>query len=204
MSIKYKQKRQEKTRLDFLQAALQLILERGYDALTVADIAERADYGRSTFYNYFNDKEDLVWAIFEHFMGLLDAHIIESVEHLPSPEREYASWLIIFENIGQQRDFFLQMEGHESLTLQQIMRRYLVEQFKGHLEAGRFSLLTSVKPEIAAQFFVATILELMSYWLHHPEYGTAQDIANDLFILVFRQAPPMLKPGQSVANPAMR
>ena len=37
------------------------LLEQGYDAVTVADIATRADYGRSTFYLYFQDKEAVVF-----------------------------------------------------------------------------------------------------------------------------------------------
>ncbi|GGK65290.1 hypothetical protein Sme01_24530 [Sphaerisporangium melleum] len=35
-----------------------LILEKGYDAVTVTDIIARADVGRSTFYAHFTDKKD--------------------------------------------------------------------------------------------------------------------------------------------------
>ena len=42
-----------------LQEALQeLILEHGYDSVTVQDILDRADVGRSTFYAHFRDKDD--------------------------------------------------------------------------------------------------------------------------------------------------
>jgi AcrR family transcriptional regulator len=184
------QQRQEQTRLDFLQAALQLVLERGYDALTVASIAERANYGRSTFYNYFNDKQEVVWALFEHYMGALDAHIIASVQHLESPEREYVSWQIIFKNIELQRDFFLNLELLGTLTLRQMMKDYLIQQFEGHLKAGRFSLLTEVSPEIAARFYVVTIIELLEYWLKHPDIGSAQDMVDRLFLLIFHQPVP--------------
>lgn len=184
------QQRQQKTRLDFLLATLELILERGYDAVTVVDIAEKANYGRSTFYNYFNDKEEVAWAIFEHFMGQLDAHIIQSVAHLPSPQREYVSWQIIFKNIEQQKDFFRQLQNQNTLSLRYIMKDYLVKQFGDHLRAGRFSLLTSVEPELASRYYVATIMELLDYWLQHPEIGSAQDMVERLFLLIFRQPIP--------------
>ncbi len=187
------QQRQQKTRLDFLEAALQLVVEHGYDALTVAAIADRANYGRSTFYNYFNDKDDVVWALFEHYMGMLDAHIIASVEHLPSPEREYASWQIIFRNIELQKDFFLRMEIGATLKIRQIMKEFLIQQFEGHLKAGRFSLMTEVPPELASRYFVVTVIELLDYWLKHPELGSADDMVDRLFLLIFRQPLPHMQ-----------
>lgn len=46
---------------DLLHAALMaLIVEKGYDRTTVADILDRADVGRSTFYAHFRSKDDLL------------------------------------------------------------------------------------------------------------------------------------------------
>jgi AcrR family transcriptional regulator len=42
-------------------AAMALFLERGFDAVTVADIARAADVAEKTVYNYFPAKEDLVF-----------------------------------------------------------------------------------------------------------------------------------------------
>ena len=44
------------------EALISLMGERGYDILTVQDIIDRADVGRSTFYAHFKDKEDLLMA----------------------------------------------------------------------------------------------------------------------------------------------
>src|SRR6476659_8968394 len=45
------------------EALTDLILEKGYEAVTVQDIIDRADVGRSTFYDHLTHKEDLLMAI---------------------------------------------------------------------------------------------------------------------------------------------
>jgi AcrR family transcriptional regulator len=47
------------------EAAGELFLERGYAATSVADITQRAGVSRSTFFNYFTAKSDLLWAAFD-------------------------------------------------------------------------------------------------------------------------------------------
>ncbi len=44
------------------RAALELFSERGYDAVSVTDIAERAEVGRTTFFRYFGDKQEVLFA----------------------------------------------------------------------------------------------------------------------------------------------
>lgn len=55
-------------------AAIKLFLERGYENVTVAQIAERAGLTRRTFSRYFADKRDVLFAGSEQLPGaLLDA-----------------------------------------------------------------------------------------------------------------------------------
>nr|SBO96920.1 Transcriptional regulator, TetR family [Nonomuraea gerenzanensis] len=49
-----------RTRRLIQEALVALILDKGYDAVTVTDIIERADVGRSTFYAHFTDKQDVL------------------------------------------------------------------------------------------------------------------------------------------------
>lgn len=57
------------------EAACELFLERGYDSTSVADITQRAGVSRSSFFNYFSSKSDVLWS------GL-DRRIAQAVEAL--------------------------------------------------------------------------------------------------------------------------
>jgi AcrR family transcriptional regulator len=44
------------------RAALDLFSERGFDSVSVSDIAERAEVGRTTFFRYFGDKQEVLFS----------------------------------------------------------------------------------------------------------------------------------------------
>ena len=52
-------RRVERTRRAILDAFRNLVLTRGYDTISVRDIVDSAGVGRSTFYEHFDDKDDL-------------------------------------------------------------------------------------------------------------------------------------------------
>ncbi|MCP2324368.1 AcrR family transcriptional regulator [Hamadaea flava] len=55
-------RKQQRARDEIIEAAYALFAERGYPVVTVADIADRAEVGRTTFFRYFGDKQEVVFA----------------------------------------------------------------------------------------------------------------------------------------------
>ena len=55
-------KKMERTRQAIVAAGMELFAERGFDAVTVADIAARADIAPRTFHRYFPDKAELLFS----------------------------------------------------------------------------------------------------------------------------------------------
>lgn len=58
--VRQDDRRTQKTKKFLAEALRELILEKGYDALTVQDIIDRANVGRSTFYAHYESKEQLL------------------------------------------------------------------------------------------------------------------------------------------------
>jgi TetR/AcrR family transcriptional regulator, regulator of mycofactocin system len=56
--------------------ALALFAERGFDAVTVDDIAEEAGIGRRTVFRYVASKNDLVWGDFDGELSRLHDHLV--------------------------------------------------------------------------------------------------------------------------------
>src|SRR5690242_18084253 len=65
MAKKPVDRRVERTRQSLQNALSELILEKGYEHVTVQDVIDRANVGRSTFYAHFEDKEQLLLSGFE-------------------------------------------------------------------------------------------------------------------------------------------
>jgi AcrR family transcriptional regulator len=50
---------------------MELMAEKSYDAITVQDLLDRANIGRSTFYGHYFDKEDVLASVAEQMLEML-------------------------------------------------------------------------------------------------------------------------------------
>jgi AcrR family transcriptional regulator len=74
MEVNPNDRRVLRTRRMLRQALIDLIIERGWDDVSVQDICDHADVGRSTFYTHFADKEELLLGGFDDLRKGLRAH----------------------------------------------------------------------------------------------------------------------------------
>ncbi|MGP4049738.1 TetR/AcrR family transcriptional regulator [Streptomyces sp. 2A115] len=68
-------RKQQQARDRIVAAAFALFTERGFAEVTVTEIAERADVGRTTFFRYFGDKQEVVFADEQHLLEELTARL---------------------------------------------------------------------------------------------------------------------------------
>jgi AcrR family transcriptional regulator len=77
VAIGLRERKKARTRQQIADTARRLFLERGFEAVTVAEVAREADVAQKTVFNYFPAKEDLFYGRLEAFEEELLAAIRE-------------------------------------------------------------------------------------------------------------------------------
>lgn len=76
--------RRPSTNLDEIErAALALFRDRGFDAVSIDDIAASVGIGRRTFFRYYPSKNDVVWGRFDDLIDDWERWITAETTHLP-------------------------------------------------------------------------------------------------------------------------
>lgn len=77
------ERKQRQARQRIIEAARGLFLERGFDGVSVGDIAERAEVGRTTFFRHFGDKQEVVFAKEQELLDTITA--ASQADSAPAP-----------------------------------------------------------------------------------------------------------------------
>ncbi|MFB6231286.1 MAG: TetR/AcrR family transcriptional regulator [Salinibacter sp.] len=89
-SLSRRERERRMRRQAMLQAAQSVFAEKGYEQAPLDEIAERAEFGKGTLYNYFEDgKEGLLFAIFDEVYDDLHEMIRSTFETAASGERSF-------------------------------------------------------------------------------------------------------------------
>jgi len=74
-----RERKKQQTRQLIAETAHRLFADRGFEAVTVAEVARAADVSEGTVFNYFRTKEDLFYGQMETF----EAELVEAVRNRP-------------------------------------------------------------------------------------------------------------------------
>ena len=192
MSTKIYQHKREVTKRHLMEAGLSILLDEGYDKLTVTKIADLADYGRGTFYEYFDDKEDFVVQIIELLFIQHTKAINQSVAHLPSPQREYFGWINVFKTVKKYQAFFKSLNGRDYPSLMERYSAYNVIRTTLQLEQGVYAYgdIMQLPIPVMANFVASAMDGMVKYWLSTDCELPAEDIAGMMFKMLYHIEPP--------------
>jgi AcrR family transcriptional regulator len=169
-------RRKQRTRKQLQDALVALILEKGYEAVTVQDITDYANLGRATFYLHYRDKEDLLLSsLHEVFDDLKERYGLPSKTSFL--DEEMPMRMLPFQHALENRDLYRVMLLSEQGTAAILkgIREYLAEGIQARLAVVLTSENPPVPLELTANYLAGAMLSLISWWLEHdtpytPEY----------------------------------
>ena len=83
-------RRKRRNREALIQAGYEVMAQKGIDAATMSEIAELADVGAGTVYNYFASKDELAISVMEQVMERLAQRIEAVTNSFSDPGQVYA------------------------------------------------------------------------------------------------------------------
>lgn len=118
-----------------MEAFFSLVEEKGFDQITVSDIAERAMVNRATFYAHFKDKQDLYNRVFDYaieaFTSALDPETVIIKNNLLKVKQIEILLTQIYTNIQKNKGFFLTiMDGSSNELLRKRLADILYKQYE--------------------------------------------------------------------------
>jgi AcrR family transcriptional regulator len=147
--------RVRRTRTLLRQALVELIEDRGFDRVTVGDLAARAMISRAAFYRNYRDKYDLVEQVFDEAMAEMTA---EGEDDVRSPSQRFAGFLRHIDDYHRLYGALLGRKG--SPWFADRMRSALAATSSQHLPDRDADALA---PSVISAMFVQSIL----WWLEH-------------------------------------
>lgn len=178
MAGKSADRRVRRTRRLLHEALRSLILQKGYDRVTVQDVIDRADVGRATFYAHFRDKDDLLMSGFEEMRKSLRQQLVTSPR--AQEERLDGFARAIFDHAQSHRGEYRAHVGSRSgSVILTLVRKELMSLIQAHLAevvAGRRVKL-AVPVEITTHYVVSALLALLTWWLDNDPPYTADQMA---------------------------
>ena len=182
-------RRVRKTRKALREAMQDLMSEKGYDQVTIEELTERADIGRTTFYLHYSAKQDLLLEQFDELLSQLLTELADipltswtqQGQVLPTKDHPGLPVCMIFQHAADNEELYsLVLHGdgvdQASQRLQAMMTKAVSAFFDPKMDdsVGRLSLPVPV--ELFGNYFAGALLGMIKWWLDEGMPYTTEEM----------------------------
>lgn len=181
MNNKKVDRRIQRTRQLLQDALIALILEKGYDKITVQNIIDRANVGRSTFYAHYLDKADLMESSVEQLRAELGQHMAEAG---PDGGKEaYLPSLALFRHTQKQHHLYKAMIGGQGIDIVvKAVGDALMSHAQAHFEqAEREGARLTIPVPVMTTYLAGSLYALVTWWLDNDMPYSPEQM-NEMFV----------------------
>lgn len=164
-----------------LNALVSLLMERGYERLTIQNLLDRAGVGRATFYAHFQNKEDLLSRSIGRLHSTLVDRWKDGARTQGKPVERLSFTLPFFQHLESHRRIYHTTIGHENEPtverriehmLTDLVREDLGRHYRGKADAAVFDL--------AVGYVVRSLWATVVWWVGSKKPMPPEEI-NQIF-----------------------
>jgi AcrR family transcriptional regulator len=136
-------RRKRRNRQALVEAAHAVMAEKGIDAATMSEIADLADVGAGTVYNYFASKDDLAMQVMEDVMDRLAQRIEAVTDTFDDPAQVYAFGIRnVMKAATTDRRWSWLLRRSEVIAdaMYRVMGPYAIRDLRNAVAAGRYQV----------------------------------------------------------------
>lgn len=169
--------RVRKTRRGLREAFIRLILQKGYDAISIQDIADEAETARITFYRHYHDKEELLTdclnTLYEELIARTEALTPEALMAGQTPTR------IFYTHLEEQEQLYrILFSSRGTQTVVERLRHHLATRALESIERFKDLSELQIPADIVAYHIASAQLGLGIWWLDHGKPYPVDYMAN--------------------------
>ena len=167
------QRRVARTKAAIEDAFVQLVLERGYDQVTVEDVTDRADLARATFYAHYPNKEAVQFSVFNRLTEDLVQRLAAGPWNVVHRDTIQAAYKQAAEMPDLYRACLSDARTRQAHL--SILSRYVEQNFRDRLAARGEQ--PRVPVPVMARAFVGAHVAILEAWLAGELDGDVEELA---------------------------
>jgi len=195
--------RVRRTRKSLMQALIELTIEKGFSAITVQDIADRAMVNRATFYRHYLDKYDLLDQYMNEVYELTAAQEALSPlqTHNPGSGKVPSGLFRMLELVQQHADFYRSMLGAKGdLAFVRKIQHYSDMRLRSLLPGSGAQVRAEDPPlDLCVSYLSHAGVGVLEWWLKDGQAYTPEQVA--AWLNQLNQATLQHTPGEEVTKP---
>jgi AcrR family transcriptional regulator len=174
MSVNQNDLRVIKTKRGLREAFVRLLLQKGYDAISIQDIATEAQAARVTFYRHYKDKEELL----VDCLNVIYEEISKRIKQVSKEDiqKGYSPMLVFYEHILEEEVLYgILFSSRGTQVVIERLRKLFADRIKIQIEERIPAEQLRVPSEIIAYHSAGAQIGLAVWWLENdkpypPEY----------------------------------
>lgn len=173
-----------KTKKSLYDGLIMMMKDKPFEDIKVSDICKVALTNRSTFYDHFNDKYELLYALMKDLEDSLVSKLKTNTNISNSKEFYLKTIELLFEHVNENISIYSSiLKNNNNSVAYDMIRDTLMKDVKSHIESEQ-EYNSDIPIEVITTFYVNAVINVCSMCIRKPNQYTAEDMIRYLDKLI--------------------